>query len=404
MTVSLDVSPALAEYGDALRTWAAAEVRKYARQADTDHAPPENWRDILSTCPVGFGVGDPRKDMPPPQFPDGRWVQHLVRIENLSYGDIWATSVLGEGIGHLVVKAMGTPDQIERWHDQLVRDGGIAAFALTEPHFGSDTSQVATTAVRDGDTWVLNGTKMYCTYGAVADYVVVFATTDPTAGPTAITAFVVEPGTPGFRVGKANEDKLGIRSWVTSELVFDGCAIPLDHRLGWGRDGDAADQSGRGSTGSGRSGALGVLSQNKANMSAIGIALARASIDVSSELLHGRRAGFAAHRWSTVVTELEQMTAAIDRGRRLNLRSQWMQDSNQAFKTEASIAKGYAPPTAERIIRRCMQLLGPEATSEELLLEKWYRDVKILDIFEGSGQVQRVIISRALMGSQAARG
>ena len=404
MSVSFAVSPELSEYGRVLRDWAAVEVRRYARQADTDHAPPANWRQIVATCPVHLGTSDPRPDMPRAKFPDGYWVRNLVSTESLAYGDIWVSSALGGSIGQLVVQGMGTPEQIERWYVPVVRDGLIGAFALTEPQFGSDTSMVATTARRDGDTWVLNGTKIYCSYGATADYVVVFATTDASLGPAAIRAFVVEAATPGMVVAKANERKLGIRSWVTSELVFVDCAIPVDHQLGWRPPVTDPPAPKDGQTTSGRGGALGALSQNKPNISALGIGLAQASIDVAAGLLREQRTGFAAHRWAVIEAELQQMNAALDRARRLNLQAQWLQDSGRHPKTEPSMAKGYGPPTHERIIRRCMQLLGPYGTSRELLLEKWYRDVKILDIFEGSGQVQRVIISRALRGGAAARG
>lgn len=401
MTISFSLSPELVEYGTAIQEWATSQARPYARQADTDHAPPSNWRDIVAACPVPLD-GDRRSGRVPPTFDDGYWIRSLVTGEALAYGDIWVWGILGEGIGHLVVKAMGTASQIERWHDPIAQGHGVAAFGLTEPHFGSDTSQVATTATRDGDVWILNGTKMYCTYGAVADYVVVFASTDLSLGPAAIRAFIVEPGASGFRVGKANESKLGIRSWVTSELVFDECVIPVENQLGY-IAADDDDGFGGGKTLSGRGGALGALASNKPNMAALGIGLAQASIDLTSGLLHEQRLGFAPRRWSLIEDELDQMNRALERGRNMNFRAQWLQDTDQIHKTEASLSKGYSPPTAERIIRRCMQLLGPEGTSTELLLEKWYRDIKIIDIFEGSGQIQRVIISRSLMGRDAAR-
>jgi len=275
MSLSLDISPDLVKYGEAIKEWGADVGRSHARQADTDHAPPENWKEILSSCPVSLGRTDPRKDLERPRFDEPYWTRHLVTTEALAYGDIWISNVLGDGIGHLVVKAMGTPEQIERWYDPIVRDGGITAFGLTEPHFGSDTSMVATTATRDGDAWVLNGTKMYCTYGAIADYVVVFASTDPSLGPAAIKAFVVEKDWPGFRVGKFNEDKLGIRSWVTSELVFDDCVVALDHMLGF-RPVDEETALGKNQTASGRGGALGALAANKTNISAVGVGMAQA--------------------------------------------------------------------------------------------------------------------------------
>jgi len=262
---------------------------------------------------------------------------------------------------------------------------------------------VATTAVRDGETWVLNGTKMYCTYGGQADYVVVFASTDKAAGPSAIKAFLVPKGTPGFIVAKFNEDKLGIRSWTTSELLFQDCVIPVDHQLGWIGDQFADEAKPTGQGRSGRSGALGALAQNKPNISALGLGMAQASLDMTRQLLAGQRGGFAPHRWSQIEADLEAMDAALQRTRLTNFRAQTLQDRGVANKTEASISKAYGPPTFERVIRRCIQLLGPEGTSKDLLLEKWYRDVKILDIFEGSGQVQRIIVGRAVLAEASHR-
>lgn len=395
MSVSFELSPGLVDYARQLREWSVAEVRPYAREADARHAPPDNWQAILDSCPVPIGRRSERDERI--NAPEGVWVRALVMTENLYYGDHWISTVLGSGIGHLVVKLMGTPGQIERWHDPIIRDGSQAAFGLTEPQFGSDTSMVATTATRDGDTWLINGTKMYCTYGGVAEYVVVFATTDKALGPSAIKAFVVPKGTPGFRVGKLNEDKLGIRSWITSELIFDGCAVPVDHMLGWSGEAGTGTRSGRG-------GALGALAQNKPNISAVGLAMTQASLDVTTELLASRRAGFAVHRWSQIESELDRMNAALDRARRVNYHAQWLLDLGRPNKTQASISKAYGPPTFERVIRRCMQLLGPDGFSTDLLLEKWYRDVKILDIFEGSGQVQRIIVGRDLLGRDSGQG
>ena len=397
MTVSFELSDDLVGYGREIRDWSVEAVRPYARYADVHHAAPDHWRQIVETCPVAIGTHDRRQVKRQPAFAEGKWVRDLVVTESLTYGDHWISNVIGAAIGHLVVKLMGTPEQIDKWYRPIVDNGGQTAFGLTEPQFGSDTSMVETTATRDGDTWVLNGTKMYCTYGGQADYVVVFASTDKAAGPAAIRAFVVPKGTSGFHVAKFNEDKLGIRSWTTSELLFEDCAIPVENQLGWtGGDGDGPGPAPR--TRSGRSGALGALAQNKPNISATGIAMAQASLDIATDLLQEQRQSFAPHRWSLVESDLENMNAALGRARLVNFRAQWLQDLQRANKTEASVAKAYGPPTCERVIRRCMQLLGPDGASTDLLLEKWYRDVKILDIFEGSGQVQRIIVGRAVFG------
>jgi acyl-CoA dehydrogenase len=398
-----ELGPELQDYATVLRNWAVAEVRPHARAADERHGPPDNWKEILDSCPVAIGRRD-RHTKPLPEFTDGKWVRDLVITEALTYGDLWVNDVQGAGIGHLTVKIMGTPDQIARWYRPIVDRGGQAAFALTEPSFGSDTSMVSTTATRDGDTFVINGTKMYCSGGATCEYVVVFANVDRSLGASGIKAFVVEAGTPGMVIAKANEDKLGIRSWQTTELLFDDCAVPVDHMLGWIVDDAVVTPTTQPTTRSGRGGALGALAQNKPNISAMGLGITQAAIDVTRERLDTMREGFTEARWAKIANELDQMDAALHRIRRVNWGAQSLLDRGMANKSEASVSKAYGPPTFERVIRRCMQFLGPDGSSKELLLEKWYRDVKILDIFEGSAQVQRIIIGRTLMGAEAGRG
>ncbi len=402
-----ELGPELQNYARELRDWAVAEVRPHARAADERHGPPDNWKAILDSCPVAIGRRD-AKAKPLPDFTDGKWVRDLVITEALTYGDLWVNDVQGSGIGHLTVKIMGTQEQIARWYRPIVDRGGQAAFALTEPGFGSDTSMVSTTATRDGDTWVINGTKMYCSGGATCEYVVVFANVDRSLGASGIKAFVVEAGTPGMIIAKANEDKLGIRSWQTTELLFDECAVPVDHMLGWTSDDEVVSDSGskatQPTTRSGRGGALGALAQNKPNISAMGLGVTQAAIDITRERLAIMCDGFTDARWAKISNELDQMDAALHRIRRVNWGAQSLLDRGMANKSEASVSKAFGPPTFERVIRRCMQFLGPDGSSKELLLEKWYRDVKILDIFEGSAQVQRIIIGRTLMGAEAGKG
>jgi acyl-CoA dehydrogenase len=392
MTYSFALSKPLVDFGTIVREWSTSECRPYARQADTDHAPPSNWKQILDTAPVGLGRQDIPDAEPIPTFEEGHWVSDLVFHEAINYGDIWVTPVLGGGIGHLVVGSMGTPEQIDKWYTPVVERGLTTAFALTEPHFGSDTTMVATTATRDGDTWVLNGSKIYCSGAVGAEYVTVFATTDKSLGAKGIACFVVPSDTPGYEITKRNESKLGIRSWQTSSLSFDNCVIPLENKLGYSEDPNYKPRT------SGQSGALGALSNNRPNMSAMAIGLAQASIDVATGILKERRTGFTPQRWSAVQLELENMNTALDRGRRMNFQAQYLTDAGKSDRTASAAAKAYAPQTVDRVIRRCMQLLGPDGSSTDLLLEKWYRDVKIMDIFEGSSQIQRIIVARSLMG------
>ena len=206
---------------------------------------------MLAACPVDLAHLSERNEAGQRAGPrrsrhDGPYVVTALVQEAVAYGDGWPLWARAGSIGQNVVKAMGTPAQKERWVGGIERgEMSFAAFALTEPHFGSDVAQVATTATRDGDRWLINGTKMYCSMGASADYVVVFATIDKAAGRHGIRAFVVEKGTPGFKVAKRNEEKLGIRCAETSELLFESCAVPLDHCLGWSARAEGGEQRGR---------------------------------------------------------------------------------------------------------------------------------------------------------------
>jgi acyl-CoA dehydrogenase len=389
--MNLSLSKPLADYTRALREWSASECRPYAREADRRHALPENWRAILDTAPVPLGRADRPGADPFPEFEDGYWVSRLAFYEAVAYGDIWALQAIGNGIGHLVVQGAGTPEQVRRWYSPVVEQGWTTGFALTEPGFGSDTSLVTTTAVRDGDSWVLNGGKIFCSYGATAEYVVVFATIDPSMGGKGIRAFVVEKDAPGFSVTKVNEHKMGIRAWVTSTLAFDDCRIPVENALGW-RDGELQPNL------RGQAAALEALALNRPNIAGTAIGIAQAALDLTEGLLTEQKTSFSPHRWLRVTQDLAAMNASLERGRRVARYAQHLLDRGQANRLSAANAKGFAPHSCERVIRRCMQLLGPEGASADLLLEKWYRDMKIMDIFEGSGEIQRLIVAREMMG------
>ncbi|GAA2223497.1 acyl-CoA dehydrogenase family protein [Micromonospora olivasterospora] len=395
MSVGLDISNELKAYRESLKEWGREAVRPYAREADETHALPGLAATILDSAPVPLDRYDVPTDGLPP-VPDGDIVRRNVWYEAVAYCDIWLSEALSRGVGHLVVDAVGTAEQKERWLRPVLEGGRITSLGLSEPDAGSDTSRIATTATREGDVWRINGSKMYCSYGAIADYVVVFASTDRERGRSAILPFIVEKDTPGLTVLRHNEDKLGLRCWTTSQLAFDDLIVPADHQLGW--TGEAATSL----TANGLDAALASLNHNRPNVSAQSVGLAQAALDLTADLLRDDRASFSPNRWRLVETELEQMNAALHRSRTMNLHAQALADTGVHNRLEASAAKAYGPPTSERVVRRCMQLLGPDGSSNELLLEKWYRDVKILDIFEGTGQIMRLLISRQLMGRRAA--
>ena len=406
MTIELSISRATEDLRQRVREWSVREARPLAREADRRHAAPEGADAVLATCPVGIGFplrSAPGSPLDEAFRADGSYVVTALVQEAIAYGDGWPLWTHGGSIGQNVGKGMGTPEQKERWVGGLARgEMQTAAFALTEPHFGSDVSQVATTAVRSGDAWILNGAKMYCSFGASADYVVVFATIDKSAGRHGIRAFVVEKNAPGFRVTRRNEEKLGIRCAETSELKFEDCAVPLDHCLGW--TADPKPSTGGERKQSGFLGAVTTLGTTRPLLAGISLGLARAAKDVAAEWVAERRAEFSAARLARIEDEFDRMGSALDHALRLVLRAAWMKDRKIANTREASAAKAFGPPIAERVIRRAMQIMGPDGTSERYLVEKWHRDVKIYDIFEGSGQVMRITMSRERMGAAAARG
>ena len=382
------ISPQLQLLANDVRSWSMAELRPLGRQADRDHEPPATATKAFDTAPFG---GNPISGVieldAARGIPDGRYLTATTVIENGAYGDIlFVIAAPGGGIGGKVVELIGTAEQIERWTGGLTRgEFRFSGFALTEPGTGSDAASLRTSARRDGDRWILNGTKMFCTGGAVSDFIVVFATIDRSQGHRGIRAFVVEKDTPGFTVAKPNEDKLGCRALLTSELVFDNVAVPLDQCLG-----QPDDQPKSFST------ALSTLNTTRHQVASMSCGIAQAVLDELTPLLSEMRASFSPHRWSRIQTDLIAMNAAIDRGRLLSRRAAWRIDMGRPFHREAAMAKAYGPPIAERVCLRAIELLGPDGWSEELPFEKWYRDVKILDIWEGTGQIQRRTVSRSL--------
>ncbi|MHA4854774.1 acyl-CoA dehydrogenase family protein [Rhodococcus sp. MSC1_016] len=388
------LSPELATYVNELRSWSKQVGRLHARESDTNHALPKNANKLLATCPVPLS-GDVLAGNEFPNFPDGAGIRGVVWHQSIAFGDIWLFEALARGLSHHVVRAIGTPEQIARWYDPIIEYGTCTAFGMSEPGAGSDTSRIATTATRNGDRWVINGTKMFCSLGAIAEYVLVFALTNRQVGRDSIRAFVVPRDWPGITVVKAAEDKLGFRSWLTTQLTFEDCAVPEDHMLGWSAGSGVEDAP------NGLDAGLAGLNNNRPNVSAMGVGIAEAALDETRGEIRSRRLGFTPQRLRFIEDELERMQKTLDRCTVVNMWAQSVRDDlNVDNRREASLAKALGPPNADRVIRRCMQLLGPDGASENLLLEKWYRDIKILDIFEGTGQVLRTVVSRQLFGSR----
>src|SRR5205807_1274392 len=260
--------------------------------------------------------------------------------------------------------------------------GKWAAMAITEPHCGSDSAAIRTTAVLDGDEYVLNGEKIFVTAGERADAVVVWATLDRNAGRAAIKSFVVEKGTPGFELVRL-EHKLGIRASDTAQFVLKDVRVPKDNLLG------SPEIKG------GFAGVMQTFDNTRPLVAAMAVGVARAALEELARLL--AEAGVTvdydrpASAQSAAAATLLELEADYEAAYLLTLRAAWMADNHQPNSLEASMAKAKAGRSATDIALRAVELTGALGYSEELLLEKWARDAKILDIFEGTQQIQQLI-------------
>ena len=267
--------------------------------------------------------------------------------------------------------------------------------AITEPGAGSDSAAIRTTATEDGDHYVINGEKIYVTAGERADAIVVWATLDRNRGRAAIKSFVVEKGTPGMTVERL-EKKLGIRASDTAAIRFDNCRVPRENLLG---DPDISIEKGF-------AGAMQTFDNTRPVVAGMAIGVASAALQKTRELiaLTGTDLEYHHQTWTqpAVTRELQLMEAELEAARLLTLRAAWMADNGLPNSKEASIAKAKAGRVGNSITLRCVELCGSLGYGETELLEKWARDSKILDIFEGTQQIQLLIIARRLLGKSSA--
>jgi len=296
----------------------------------------------------------------------------------------------GGALGNAALQAAGTEEQKQKF-------GGLTlAMAITEPGCGSDPSKVQSTAVLDEATneWVINGEKIFVTTGCRANGVVIWATVDKSAGRAGIKSFVVEKDTPGFVVAH-KERKLGIRADDTAAYVFTDCRIPRENLLG-------LDESVKPDKGSGGfRGVLKTFNMTRPAVAAIGLGIAQAALDFTREELG--KAGFAVDygvglgRQPAVVERFLRLEALMEASELAMLRAVWLAGAAQPNNMESSVTKAHAGSAVREITQGCIEILGPMGISREHLLEKWLRDSRITDIYEGTGQIQRLVIARGLL-------
>jgi acyl-CoA dehydrogenase len=294
------------------------------------------------------------------------------------------------GLGNAALRAAGTPEQQQKWGELTL------AMAITEPGCGSDPSRVQTTAVLDesSDEWVLNGEKIFVTTGCRAEGVVVWATIDKSAGRAGIKSFLVEKGTPGFVVTH-KEKKLGIRADDTAAYVFQDCRIPRSNLIG-------GDETIPKKSSGGFRGVMKTFNMTRPAVAALGLGMAEAALDFTRAELRAAgidlEYGGGLHGNSAVVEKFQRLEALFEAAMLTVLRAAWLADRGRPNNLESSVCKAKAGTVVREITQGCIEILGPMGVSREHLLEKWFRDVRITDIYEGTGEIQRMITARNLLG------
>ncbi len=317
---------------------------------------------------------------------NGANLASVMSIAEMCWGDVGLLlSMPRQGLGNSAIASVADEEQRARFGDTW------AAMAITEPGVGSDTANLRTTAVLDGDHYVINGEKIYVTSGERADSVVVWATLDRSLGRAAIKSFVVEKGTPGMTVERL-EHKLGIRASDTAAITFTDCRVPKENLLG----------SPEVDVKQGFAGAMATFDNTRPLVAAMAVGCARAALDLTTDLL--AQAGVTvdydrpAQVQHAAAARLLKLEADWEGARLLTLQAAWLADNRRPNSLEASMAKAKAGRVGSEITLACVELASSVGYSETELLEKWSRDSKILDIFEGTQQIQQLIVARRVLG------
>ena len=320
------------------------------------------------------------------------YVDYVLAIEELSAvdGSIGLTVAAHNSLGTNHIFLAGNEEQRRRYLPKLASGQSLAAWGLTEPGSGSDAGGARTTAVRKGDRWILNGTKTFITNGHFADVLVVIAVTDKSKGTHGLSAFVVEKDAKGFRAGK-KENKLGLRASDTSELIFEDCEIPAENLLG--------------AEGEGFVDAMRILDGGRISIAALSLGIARGALDAALRYVKERRQfGKAIAEFQGIQWKLADMATELDAARLLTQRAALLKDAGRRITRESAMAKLFASEVAVKICNEAVQLFGGYGFIKDYPAEKFYRDVKLCTIGEGTSEIQRMVIAREILKVQPSRG
>ncbi|HXM16268.1 MAG TPA: acyl-CoA dehydrogenase [Candidatus Eremiobacteraceae bacterium] len=317
------------------------------------------------------------------------YVEYVIAIEELSRidGSIGIIVAAHNSLCSNHIFKFGTEEQKKKYLTPLAQGKKIGAWSLTEPEAGSDAGGTRTTAKRDGNHWVINGSKTFCTNGHYADYSVVMALTDKSKNSHGISAFIVEKGTPGFKPGK-KENKLGLRASDTSELIFTDCKVPAENLLG--------------AEGEGFIGSLKILDGGRISIAALALGMAQGALDAAIKYSKQRKQfGQAISEFQAIQFKLADMATQVEAARLLVYQAAWLADRKDVrFTRESSMAKLFASEVAVRVANECVQIHGGYGFIKDYPAEKFYRDVKLCTIGEGTSEIQKLVIARQLLGKK----
>lgn len=395
-------TPEQLAFQERIHNFAVEHIRPVALQHDKEQTVP--W-DVMKAA-AKEGIGTLEFMMSLGEDPQGMYSP--IYAEEMHWGCAGiALAIAGSGLAAAGIASSGTGEQIAKWVPLCFASGDdlhLGAYAVTEPSAGSDVKSLRTTAKLEGDEWVLNGSKVFITNGGIADVTVVVATVDPELGTRGQASFIVPKDTPGFSQGK-KEDKLGIRASQTTEVIMEDCRIPSDYLLGGMDKLNKKLENARSGKKVGGANALATFEITRPFVGASAIGIARAAYEYTVEYLADVKIdGKPALDNPGVHQQIADIATEIDAARLLVQRASWMaRNGIPLMGGQGSMSKLKCGDVAMWATAKCMDLIGPDAWNTELPLEKWYRDAKIYQIFEGTSQIQRMVIGRLQVGEFRAR-
>lgn len=363
-----------------VRDFAVNEVKPIATEIDvTERFPMENVKKMgelgMMGIPFSTEFGGAGGDV----------LSYILAVEELSKVCATTGVILSAhtSLCASLINENGTPEQKEKYLRDLCTGNKIGAFGLTEPGAGTDAAGQQTTAVLDGDNYILNGSKIFITNGGVADTFIIFAMTDKSKGTKGISAFIVEKGFQGFSIGK-KEDKLGIRASSTTELIFENCIVPKENLIG--------------REGKGFGIAMKTLDGGRIGIAAQALGIAEGALEEAIKYMKERKqfgrpiSAFQGLQWMVA-----EMSTKIEAARFLVYKAAWLKENKQPYSVDAARAKLYAAEVAMDVTTKAVQLFGGYGYTKEYPIERMMRDAKITEIYEGTSEVQKMVISGSLL-------